>query len=537
MATVAEAMALALQHHQAGHLTQAEQLYRHILQADPGNAEALHYLGVLAHQAGRHDLAVELIRRSLQLKPGNGPACNNLGLALQAQGRKEEALASFRQALEFWPTMAAAYCNLAGVLLGLGRVDEAVTGYRQALLLDPDSAQLHNSLSLALESQGQIQDAEAHARQAVRLNPHYADAHDQLGSVLRVQERLDEAAACYEEALRLDPDSAGAHFNLAVLQLMRGDFARGWPGFEWRLRSPAWALPPLPGPYWDGSLLGGKTILLFADQGAGDVLQFIRYAPLVKERGGHIVVACDAALMPLLQCGSGIDQCVNRSGPLPAFDVHAALLSLPAILGTTLATIPAQVPYLKADPTLVARWKERLAHPSAFNVGICWQGNPDHRNDRRRSVPLSAFAPLAGVPGVRLVNLQYGPGRDQLAEMKEQFQVTNWLEQTDPGDSPWVESAALVKALDLIVTVDTAVAHLAGALGMPVWVALPSVVCWRWLLEREDSPWYPTMRLFRQQQPGDWSGVFERIAEALSGMASGSEQQSGDESPHSKTEA
>jgi hypothetical protein len=291
--------------------------------------------------------------------------------------------------------------------------------------------------------------------------------------------------------------------------------ARGWPDYERRLTIDRLRDPSVPPPSWDGTALNGQTILLQAEQGVGDTFQFVRYAREVKAKGGHVVLQCEPVLAGIMASCPGIDQLVDEGKPLPGAHVTAPLLSLPMLCGTTLDTIPADVPYLAADPTRVEVWRARLAALPGFKVGICWQGNPKFQRDRLRSVPLASFTPLAAVPGVCLVALQRGPGHDQIAQQGEALRIVDLPGRSeDPGES-WLDTAALIQALDLVVSVDTAVVHLAGALGAPVWVALPFMPDWRWLLDRQDSPWYPTLRLFRQRQPGDWPEVFQRIGVAL----------------------
>jgi len=300
-----------------------------------------------------------------------------------------------------------------------------------------------------------------------------------------------------------------------MLWLLLGNFEQGWPEYEWRWQMRGVPSSPRPQAHWDGSALDGKTILLYAEQGLGDTIQFIRYAAVVKHGGGTVVAECHPALLGSLAGCAGIDQLLPQGGPLPACEVQAPLLSLPGLCGTTLATIPAEVPYLVADRSRVEHWRDRLAAFSGFKVGICWQGEPGHKNDRRRSVPLAQFTPLAEVPGLRVVSLQKGPGREQWTSLAGQWPVVDLPGQEEEPSQAWMDTAALVCALDLVITVDTAVAHLAGALGVPVWLALPFSPDWRWLLGREDSPWYPTARLFRQTSPGDWDEVFLRIRDAL----------------------
>jgi hypothetical protein len=291
-----------------------------------------------------------------------------------------------------------------------------------------------------------------------------------------------------------------------------GRFEQGWPGYEWRWKVEEFgALPPLHQPQWDGSPLEGRTILIRTEQGLGDTLQFIRYIPLVHRRGGRVILLSQPPLTRLQACIPGVERLLAHGDPVPEFDVHVPLLSLPGLLGTRLETVPADVPYLEAEPPLVEAWRHRLGSYPGFKVGIVWQGNPKYLQDRARSTCLAQFAPLARVPGVHLFSLQKGPGAEQLTARTEWFPVTD----LGSGLADFADTAAVLKHLDLVVSVDTSVAHLAGALGLPVWVALPHAADWRWLMGRDDSPWYPTMRLFRQTGPGQWEDVFRRIAEAL----------------------
>jgi tetratricopeptide (TPR) repeat protein len=547
--SVSQALALAWQQVQAGSWQQAEYLCRQVLQVEANHAEALHCLGLVAYQTGRVELAIDYYRQSLRRQPDSPEALNNLGIALRRQGEAVEAVCCFQQALALAPTSAQAHYNLGNSLADQGRSAEAVSHFQEALRHQPGLIQARNNLGLALQDQGKLDEALAHFQQALRLQPDYVEAHTNLANTLRErghfaeaiahlehalrlkpdyaealgslattlleQGKLDEALICFDQALRVRPDFAEAHYNRSVLVLLRGDFEHGWPEFEWR-----WQLKPFrpfrrPHPRWDGSRLDGKTILLHAEQGMGDTFQFIRYAAIVRQRGGTVVVECQPELTRVLSGCAGIDLLVPCGAPLPPCDVRAPLLSLPGLCKTTLNTIPAQIPYLVADAARVSHLRTHLAGVSGVKVGICWQGSPHHRHDRRRSVPLTQFAPLASVPGVHLISLQRGPGQEQWHTMAESWPVVELpgLEQ-EPAPA-WVETAALLGALDLVITVDTAVAHLAGALGVPVWVALPFLPDWRWLLGRQESPWYPTMRLFRQTRPGYWPDVFERMAVEL----------------------
>ena len=329
--------------------------------------------------------------------------------------------------------------------------------------------------------------------------------------------RFDSALAHYEAGLRAQPQRASAHHNRALTLLSLGDFAAGWPEFEWRWQlGNAMSRPPLP--EWDGSPLEGRAILLYFEQGAGDTLQFVRDAPLVKARGGTVVLAVPDKLRPLLSRCAGVDRFLEPNGSLAGCDVQAALMSLPRIFKTELDTIPNDVPYLSAEPELVERWRAELAagEPSPvapFRVGIGWQGSPVYTGDRFRSIPLAEFAPLADVAGIRLVSLQKGLGSEQIAGVD--FPVEDFSGRLDETGGAFCDTAAVIKNLDLVVSCDTSVGHLAGALAAPTWLALPFSPDWRWLLDREDSPWYPTVRLFRQSKLGQWSDVFQRIAAEL----------------------
>jgi len=566
MATVAEMFAMAVQNHQAGNLQLALQLYQQIIQADPGHADAHHLLGVLAYRMGRHDQAVGSIRLALSLKPRVAAYHFNLGLAHLALGRVEEARACFQEAVKLQPDFADAHNNLACAFLQLGKPDEAEAHFRLALRSRPDYADAHSGLGIALADQAKLDEAVTHFRQALRIRPDFAEVHSNLATALEHQGRLEEALAHFQQALRIRPGFPEVQQGLALQSLLRGDFEQGWPGYEWRWRLPSALRRSFPQPLWDGSLLGGGTILLYAEQGLGDTLQFIRYAPLVKQRGGKVIVECQPSLLRLLARAPGIDHLVAQGAPLPPFDVQAPLLSLPRILRTALATIPAKVPYLHADAELVKHWKSwksevgsrksehlhltaDIRHrTSDFLVGIAWQGNPAFRGDRFRSIPLSSFAPLAGLDGVQLISLQKGPGTDQLGWTVD---GGRWTEQPihcppstvhrppftvhrspqgwglldlgsrlDEASGAFMDTAAVMMNLDLVISSDNAVPHLAGALGVPVWLALPLGPDWRWLLEREDSPWYPTMRLFRQTRCGQWEDVFDRMAEELKKVVS-----------------
>lgn len=484
------------------------------LRLRPASPEANMILGTALAKLGRMDEAAPPLRRALELRPAYGDAHVSLGNVLWAKRQLAEAEASFREAVRLMPGRAEVHYNLGLVFADQGRLDEAIPCYREALRLNPRYVEAHGNLGNALGDLGRLDEALACYHEALRLNPRYTNAHQNLANALRRQGKPVEALAVYEELLRLQPDVPEAHLGLAFASLLLGDFARGWPEYEWRWRCRDFGGTAFAQPLWNGSSLEGRAILLRCEQGMGDTLQFIRYAPLVKARGAaRVILLCPKATARLFAGFPGVDEVlVPGTGPLPPVDCHAPLLSLPGIFGTTFDTIPANVPYLHADPTRIDFWRGELSGPG-LKVGLHWQGNRTHKDDRQRSVPLSKFAPLAAVPGVKLYSFQQGAGSEQAATAP--FPIVHLGDRI--GD--FAETAAAVCALDLVVTVDSALAHLAGGLGVPVWVGLAFAPDWRWLLDRDDSPWYPSMRLFRQTEFGNWDSVFTRMAAALGALA------------------
>jgi Tfp pilus assembly protein PilF len=435
-------------------------------------------LGIEHHKAGRFAEAEEIYRQILAKQPDNPDAQHMLGVIAQQSGRLDAAIELISKAITINPKIAEYHCNLGNALREMGKPQDAINAYRQALQLNSGSAQFHYN----------------------------------LGNALSDLALFEEGIESYEEALRLEPGLARVHWNLALNLLVLGDFARGWREYEWRWRwSEFVSRRQIPQPRWDGTDLNGKTILLHAEQGIGDTIQFIRYLPMVAARGGRIILECPAPLHRLFQQFAGIEKLIIAGHPLPNFDVHCPLMSLPFVFSTTLETIPAPVPYLSADTELSAAWTARLAGSARLKVGIAWAGNPRHHNDRNRSIPSPLFAPLARAKGIAFHSLQkrIGAADHVLAPT-----VLNLIDHSaDLND--FADTAALIASLDLVISVDTAVAHLTGAMGKPTWLLLPYAPDWRWLLHRENSPWYPTMRLFRQKRLGDWKEVIERVLAAL----------------------
>ncbi len=499
----------AVADHRAGKLPEAEAGYRRILAVQPNHADSLHYLGLIAAQLGRHDRAVELIGRAVAVRPGMPDYLNNLGLSLLVLGRAADAVDAHRRAVTQAPGMAEAHNNLGNALRALDRPAEAEASYRQALALAPDMAPAHNNLGAALADLDRLDEAERSYRAALERWPDYPEAYNNLGNTLRALGRWPAATASYRQALALAPDYAEAHYNLGWSLLLAGDFAEGWTEFEWRWRIAGGQVArDLPAPFWTGEPLDGRTLLLHAEQGAGDTFMFCRYVALAARRG-RVVLEAPAPLVGLLSRLPGLAGIVTAGAALPPFDLHCPLLSLPRAFGTTLATVPAEIPYLAADPVRIAAWRERLRGIGGRRIGLVWAGNPTQRDDRRRSIPLAALAPLATVPGVTFVSLQKGRRETPPDGMR----LVDWTDELRDYD----DTAALIEALDLVVGVDTGVVHLAGALGRPVWVMNRFEPYFAWMTERADSPWYPSLRQFRQTAPGDWVGVIESVRAALLG--------------------
>ncbi len=596
-------LAEALGRQRAGDLAGAEAMYRRVLQSQPKHALALHFLGTLmlqkgnlpealrlarrctalqpeapaywCHQAevlvrlGQHAEALAALDRAVALRPGEADWWTNRGTVLATLHRYAEALDSFDRALALAPDAAQALANRGLALLELRRPAAALETFDHALARRPRDPMAHNNRGLALQALDQHDAAVASFDQALALQPAFPDALNHRGVSLQALRQADAALASYDRAIALQPDDPWFHWNAGLCRLLMGDYVRGWPDYEWRLR--VLPMPRFDKPLWQGEALRGRTLLLHTEQGLGDIIQFCRYAPLIQG-AGRVILQAPAVLVDLLQSLPSLVEVVPAGVRPPRFDLHCPLLSLPARFGSTVESLPRSVPYLavpagtlegkpvrreagEGQPEGRATITENTPSPlvragtgegangrgqlslapspqpsstraggedattppgspafsAARRVGICWQGNPAVRIDPERSVPLARFAPLAAVPGVRLVSLQKGHGLDQLP-------VLPGIETLGPdGPASFVATAAAMQALDLVVTSDTAVAHLAGALGRPVWLATSFVPDWRWGLTGETCPWYPTMRLFRQPTRGDWNAVFAAMAAALRG--------------------
>jgi tetratricopeptide (TPR) repeat protein len=534
----------------AGRHLEAAHEFRQALALAPSDAEIYNSLGCALDDAGRHGEAVEAYLKAITLEPRFMPPHYNLGNSLKALGRSAEAAQSYRRALDLEPALPQGWHNLALSLQDLGELDEAKRALERAVQLRPEYLEARHNLGELQHRLGEFAAAEGCFREVLARNSRHLPSWNALGISFQARERLEEAvdcylkalsispeylhalnnlgaanrelgvperaAACYLRALELDPAYADARWNLALVQLLLGEFREGWQGYEWRFRNadPV-AEKKFPQPRWDGGPLNGKVVLLHAEQGFGDTIQFVRYATLLARKGAEVVVQCQSgAVAPVVATVPGVARVLVGGEPLPHFDLHAPLMSLPLLCGTELATIPAEIPYLRPDEALVRLWGARIPR-DRLRVGLAWAGRKSYKDDRKRSLNLELFAPLAALAGLRLYSLQVGAGADQAAAPPPGMEIT------DLGNAigTFADTAAIIENLDLVICADTAVAHLAGALGKAVWVLLPLACDWRWLLEREDSPWYPTARLFRQRRRGDWGEVLERVARELAAVA------------------
>jgi tetratricopeptide (TPR) repeat protein len=500
-----------------GRLMEAEAVCRQILQVQPNVPEAEHLLGVIAHQNGKLSEAIDHVRRAAELAPQVALFHANLGEMLRMAGSPKLAAEAARCALEIEPAMPAALSNLGAALYELKDYEGAARAQRDAIAAKPDFAEAHSNLGNALHAVRRFDEALAAYRRAIEINPNYADAWANLGTTLHHSGSFEEGISVLRRAIALAPQHANAHSGLGILLLMRGDFAEGWDEYEWRLRSSERKGPKFPEIPWQGENLAGKHIYIQAEQGFGDTLQFARYIPLLAARGAKITLRVHQQLVSLLRESlPGIAVLGDRGDPAP-YQCDAALLSLPRLFRTRLETIPAAVPYLRAPAEAIGRWTTRLAKMTGVKIGLVWSGNPEHINDTRRSLDLDRLARLFALRGASFASLQFGPRAADLKKLKGKTPIDDLGTKFED----FADTAAAVTALDLVITVDTSVAHLAGALGKPVWMLLPWVADWRWLLNREDNPWYPTMRLFRQKAGEDWADVIARVEKELKAVVQG----------------
>ncbi len=507
--------ALGLRHLERKSYAAAEAAFRRALAAEPGRFDLLNNLGSALIGQGRAAEAHAVLVRALSLSPDHPVILRNLGDALAREGRADEAERAFRRAVAVAPERADSHYQLGFFLYQRNRWKEAEAAFRRSLDLAPASADAHNMAGNALLKLGRLDESLAHLREAVRRAPGSALFHSNLGLCHRSRAEYREALAAFDRAIELAPEYAEARFGRAMLRLLLGDFERGWAELDWRLKVPGHpGITELAVPAWDGGELQGKTVFVHAEQGYGDTIQFVRFLPLVKAKGAkEVIFCCDEVLRGLFEGAEGYDRFVTRRSPPPGVDCHVALLSLPGRLGTRADTIPARIPYLRPDPGLVAKWRARLDGLPGRRIGLAWAGRPSYPSDHVRSMPVSFYRPLlAQYPGDCFISLHVGAPAEQARALPASCRLHDFSKEI--GD--FANTAALIANLDLVITVDTVFAHLAGALGRPVWTLLNFDPEWRWMLGRDSTPWYPTMTLLRQGRPGNWEAV---IHEAVGRLA------------------
>jgi Tfp pilus assembly protein PilF len=495
----------------------AAPMFRRALALDRDMADAHNNLGVALHGLGRNAEAIACYRRALALRPDYAKAELNLGVALMDADELTAAAEHLRRAVALAPQLPQAHYNLGNLFEKQAALEEAAASFRRAAELQPDFYEAHNNLGAVLSKTGADAPALASFEQALALKPAHAEAHHNVGNALADLGRYDQALTSFRQAIALDAAHVQASFSEAMLLLLRGELRAGFEKYEsrWRLET----LPPrgFPAPLWNGEDLAGRTILLHAEQGYGDTIQCLRYVPQVAARGRAVLEVPKELLglaRRLQEAKPGIDSVIARGDALPDFDLQCPLFSLPRAFGTTIETIPGEVPYLSAAPEAIARWGDRLGDGPGLKVGLAWAGSAQHRNDARRSIMIDELEPLFGLAGIRWFSLQVGSRAGDLARLPG-GRVTDLSHAL----TDFAETAAAIHNLDLVIAVDTAVAHLAGALGKPAFVLLRARPDWRWLLARQDSPWYPSLRLFRQHQAGDWENVVARVRAALTRLA------------------
>jgi Tfp pilus assembly protein PilF len=508
---------------------------------DIPNEANLYYAEAQKFKAqNNQESALEYYQKALEINPNHAEVYNSMGVLLYGQNKLKEALQCFEKAIEISPQYAQAYTNAGGAMLKLGNAHKALEYNEKALHIAPDDFNLHRNMGYVLHALRRVDEAEIHYQKTLQLNPHCADVWNNIGNVFKDLNKRTQAIEAYQKALEINPshvdalnnlantlkdnndianalnyyekaltifpDYATSHANLSLLLLLMGDFSRGWQEYEWRIKSNDTLFPQIQAPIWNGSPLNGRRLLVCHEQGLGDSIQFYRYLPLIQ--GGTVIFICPVGLQEL--CHSLPNENVIVMDDVMAkknqvvFNVWIYLLSLPHIFKTTGETIPAQIPYLFANKEKIAEWKPRFSK-EYFNIGIVWTGSPRHPKDSMRSCPLHHFIELSKIQEVKLYSLQ----------KDKPISIDISLINLDNELHDFTDTAAVIECLDLVISVDTAVAHLAGAMGKPVWILLPFAPDWRWMLEREDSPWYPTMRLFRQLTLGDWNSVFIQVISAL----------------------
>ncbi len=499
-----------------GRLDEAVDAFQKGLTLAPEQAETANNLASALNALGRHEEALDSCTQALAGNPNLGAAHVNMGNALLAMDNAKEAMVSYKKALELNPADSTAHFDLGNAEMKLEKYDAAHASYTRAVSLDFSNAEKHYNLGNACQALDRFDEAISAYDKAIEINPAYIDAICNRGATLQKMDRVDEAIAALRAALAGEPESPDLHWNLSLALLQNGDYTEGWAEYEWRWQTPTFLAyaRDFGVPRWDGEALEGRTLLIDAEQGFGDALQFIRYAELVAaNHDGRIIVECRPQLSPLFSAMPGIDACIDLGAELPPFDLYCPLMSLPHVLGDSVEHVPADIPYVRVPEGVPV--DTRITGAEGLKVGLAWAGSPTRVDNHKRSCPLTELAPLWAVPGISLFSLQVGKYQHDIEQLSDDHGIVDLAE--DLGD--FADTACAVAALDLVISVDTSVLHLAGALGKPAWGLMSKPTGFLWQTERGDSPWYPSVRLFRQPEPGNWAGMIEIVAAELAALA------------------
>ena len=495
--------------HQQGNLEEAQVIYEQILNSEPDHFDALQLLGVLFAQIKKYSQSVKLLSNALKINPNHPGTYSNRGISLKELRFFDEALSSFDQAIAINPDYGDAHYNRGNTLMELKRFDEALSSFDQAIIVNPEHTQAYNNRGNTLKLLKRFDEALSSYDQAIAIRPDYPEAYNNRSNILKELKQFDKALANYNHAISIDPDYADAYFNKSTLLLLRGDYREGWQLYEWRWKQKhnINSLRSYKKPVWVGNeSLTNKTLLIIIEQGFGDYIQFIRYALLAEQLGAKVILEVPLVLMKLTSTLKGHFIFVESGKLLPEFDYYCPVVSLPLAFKTSVETIPAALPYLYVDEAKKQQWNKRLVKQSRLRIGIVWAGNPDHKNDHNRSLLLKKFSSLLRLP------FEFHSLQKDIREVDAQT-IINFphIYQHQDELHDFSDTAALIDAMDIIISVDTSVAHLAGAMGKKLWLLLPYLPDFRWMLDREDSPWYPSARLYRQEKINDWNSVLKNL--------------------------
>jgi len=508
-----------MENFEKGLFIEAEKLLFLALDLFPERLSTLTNLSAILIKLGKLENAHELLSKAINLYPNDDAIYLNFGNLYAKNKNWYKSLDSYDRAIEINPDYAEAYSNRGIALQELNHIEEAISNYDKAIEINPDYAEAYSNRGNALQALKRTEEAISNYDRALEIKPEYAEVYYNRGNALN---GVEEAIANYDRAIEIKPDYAEPNWNKSLALLLKGDFIKGWVLYEWRWKVDSNTTPirKFPQPLWRGfENISGKTVLLHAEQGLGDTIQFCRYAKLVKQRGAFVVLEVPKALLNLLSGLEGVDKFVETGKALPVFDYHCPLMSLPLAFKTSLESIPNQIPYIRTIKNNINKWKERIGE-TGFKIAICWQGNTKGKVDVGRSFPVSLFEGLAQINSVRLISLQKNEGIEQLKSLPVGMSIETLQNDFDIGENAFLDSASVMKCMDLVITSDTALTHLAGALGVKTWLPLKYLPDWRWMLERSDSPWYPNHRLFRQKTSDDWLSVFKEMEKELNYLLS-----------------